>query len=91
MVIIERNTYLPALQPQAMSNRPSRNRAVSRSLPMVFVVEDDPILCEVIRVFLETHSFAVECFDSAESFLGDRHSVAEACLLVDIGLGGGGG
>jgi two-component system CheB/CheR fusion protein len=62
--------------------------AAQPKLRTVFVVEDDPVVCEVIEDFLGVHGFAVESFQSAESFLRDYHDGPEACLLVDLRLNG---
>ena len=57
--------------------------------PVVFVIEDDPDNRGMIRDFLEGHGQTVEVFETCESFLSAYNSDREACLLLDVYMGGG--
>ena len=57
----------------------------------VFIVDDDPSLCEALRNLLEATGFATRCFASAEAFLAAWNGQAAGCLLLDARLPGRGG
>jgi two-component system, chemotaxis family, CheB/CheR fusion protein len=50
------------------------------------VVDDDPGVCDSLRVLLELAGHAVADFPSAEAFLGAPALTGDACLIVDIHL-----
>ncbi len=64
----------------------SRQEPHHTSSREVFVVEDDPVLRQVLRDFLELHDLIVEDFANAEAFLASSHAATNACLLMDLEL-----
>jgi two-component system CheB/CheR fusion protein len=56
--------------------------------PVIFVVDDDGHVRDMVRRVLETAGFAVEDYASCEAFLDAYHPGREACLLVDAYLPG---
>jgi two-component system CheB/CheR fusion protein len=56
--------------------------------PIVFVVDDDNMLRETIRMVLEAAGHAVNDFHSCEAFLAAYVPGRESCLLVDANLPG---
>lgn len=56
--------------------------------PIVFVVDDDNILRETIRMVLESAGRKVKDFHSCEAFLKEYLPSCESCLLVDANLPG---
>ena len=57
----------------------------------VFIVDDDPSICEALSNLLEATGFATRCFASAEAFLAAWNGQAAGCLLLDARLPGMGG
>jgi len=56
--------------------------------PIIFVVDDDSMLRETIRMVLEAAGREVEDFPSCEAFLEAYAPGRESCLLVDANLPG---
>ena len=54
----------------------------------VYVVDDDPGLCESLVVLLATANIAVTTFPSAEDFLRSVDPERPACVLLDVRLPG---
>ncbi len=57
-------------------------------LPIVFVVDDDPIIVDSLRAVLAAQGHVVRCFHSAEEFLAQLSSNAVGCVLIDLILPG---
>ncbi len=52
--------------------------------PMIFVVDDDEMVRDSLKILLESRNFSVIEFESARAFL-DRHDGSPArCLIVDV-------
>jgi CheY-like chemotaxis protein len=58
------------------------------SAGMVFVVENDESVRELLITLLESEGFEVEAWDNAEAFRHELNSRREGCLLLDIELPG---
>jgi two-component system response regulator FixJ len=56
--------------------------------PTVFVVEDDPGVCNSIRWLLESAGLRVETYATGREFLASYDSRRRGCLLVDARLPG---
>ncbi|WP_153111506.1 response regulator transcription factor [Propionivibrio limicola] len=52
--------------------------------PTVFIVDDDPAIRDSLSLLLETAGHAVECHDSAESFLAAGRENSPGCLILDV-------
>lgn len=50
----------------------------------VFVVDDDPAVRDSLSLLLETEGLAVECHESAESFLAAYNQDRPGCLVLDV-------
>src|ERR1700746_1432651 len=59
--------------------QPQRN-----SMPHILVVEDDPMVCMAIEVFLERHNFQVTIADGGEAGLRALEGTAFDLMIVDI-------
>jgi len=71
--------------------KPGKRSEITRAeiaLPVVFVVDDDDGIRELIRTVLEGEGRLVEDFASCEAFLAVYQPGREACLLVDAYLPG---
>ena len=67
----------------------SRNgTAPHEAEPMVFVVEDDEAVRNGLKRLLESASYHVEVFASAEEFMPRERYEGPACLLLDVYLPG---
>ena len=55
---------------------------------VVFVVDDDPAVCDSIAMLVRSEGLAVRTFDSAGSFLAAWNRYAPSCLIVDLRLPG---
>ncbi len=56
--------------------------------PTVFVVDDDQAMRDSLRWLIESVGLAVECHDSAESFLESYYPGRAGCLLLDVRMPG---
>lgn len=57
-------------------------------VPVTYVIDDEPLVCEAIRNLLTAHGRYVEDFLSAEDFLAAYQAGRPGCLLVDAHLPG---
>lgn len=64
---------------------------MSKSKPVVYVVDDDPAMRDALSWLIETVSLEVESFDSAAAFLEHYSPGRPACLVLDVRLPGLGG
>jgi len=56
--------------------------------PVVFVVDDDPSICEALTSLLRSVGLSVETFGSAREFLTCQRPDARGCLVLDVQLPG---
>src|ERR1700730_9785536 len=61
---------------------------MSETVPVVFVVDDDPSVRRAIRRLVESVGLRVELFGSAQEFLGSERPDSPNCLVLDIRLPG---
>jgi FixJ family two-component response regulator len=61
---------------------------VSLPEPLVFIVDDDPSVCEALSSLLRSAGLKVQPFPSAQSFLEHARPDAAACLVLDVRLPG---
>lgn len=54
--------------------------------PIVFVVDDDPLICESIVGMLKTIALRCETFGTTEEFLNRPPADAPSCLVLDVRL-----
>jgi two-component system response regulator FixJ len=52
--------------------------------PPVFIVDDDPAVCDSLAVLLKASGFGVETFESATQFLASGGAARHGCLIADI-------
>jgi two-component system response regulator FixJ len=52
--------------------------------PVVAIVDDEPDVCEALRVTIELMQFEVACFSSAKEFLERYDRARTSCLIVDL-------
>lgn len=72
---------LPTFPPQALDQS-------EQSPPVIFIVDDDPLIREAIRGAFEDHGYVVEDYASCEAFLEHYVPRHKACLLLDAYLPG---
>lgn len=58
------------------------------TLPLVYIVDDDPAVRDSLALLFEQEDVAVEPFDSAESFLSAVRAAPRSCVIVDIRMPG---
>ncbi len=56
--------------------------------PTVFVIDDDPALCESLRWLMESIGLKVRVYSNAKDFLTEYHTEMKGCLLIDIRMPG---
>lgn len=56
--------------------------------PSVFIVDDDPAIRDSLSLMIEQEAFAVQAFDSAETFLAACQPPAKGCAIIDIRMPG---
>jgi two-component system CheB/CheR fusion protein len=61
---------------------------VPKVSPIIYVIDDEPHVCEAIRDLLTAHGREVADFGSAEDFLASYRAGRPGCLLVDAHLPG---
>ena len=54
--------------------------------PIVYVVDDDPAICEAAKRLISTVGLRVETFGSTREFLAAQRPHAPACLVLDVRL-----
>ncbi len=64
------------------------NKNGTVAAPTVFVVDDDEAMRNSLRWLIESVGLAVECHDSAESFLDSYYPGRSGCLLLDVRMPG---
>ena len=71
---------------QAVSDRESRLRPMSLTVPIVFVVDDDISVRESLEGLIRTEGFEVRAFPSAQHFLSHARGPVPSCLVLDVHL-----
>jgi CheY-like chemotaxis protein len=56
----------------------------SNSMPRILVVDDDPMVCMAIEIYLERHGFEVTIADGGESGLRALEAAGFDLMIVDI-------
>ncbi len=56
--------------------------------PTIFIVDDDPSVCESTRLMLEGVGFDVKTFASAQDFLNVKLQEGPGCLILDVRMPG---
>lgn len=56
--------------------------------PLVFVVDDDPFVCESLETLISDAGWQVETFKSAAEFLNHPRATAPSCLVLDVSMPG---
>ncbi len=54
--------------------------------PIVFVVDDDPVVCASMKRLIRTLGLEVQTFSSAQEFLRAKRPNAPGCLVLDVRL-----
>ena len=49
----------------------------------ICIVDDDEMVCDSVRVLLETYGFTVAAYPSGVEFLADRRHGRATCLIID--------
>src|SRR3989442_6144614 len=88
----ERTAVAPAgSAPQAESGPARHGHAVGRAVgrePKVYLVEDDPGICECLRHLCASVGIPVEAYSSAEEFLESENGERFGCVVADVCLPG---
>src|SRR3989442_4951784 len=88
----ERTAVAPAgSAPQAESGPARHGHAVGRAVgrePKVYLVEDDPGICECLRHLCASVGIPVEAYSSAEGFLESEDRERFGCIVTDDCLPG---
>jgi len=61
---------------------------VSRDESIVFIVDDDPSMCEALTRLLGTVGLRAHAFKTAQEFLGAKRPDTPSCLVLDVRLPG---
>jgi FixJ family two-component response regulator len=65
-----------------------KDARLSSARETVFIVDDDPSICEGLHNLLEAVGIGAEQFSSAEQFLQQWNSAKAGCLVLDVRLPG---
>ena len=55
---------------------------------MIYILDDEPSVCESTRFLLESCGFEVRDFTAASRFLEQVGDTADSCLLLDLSMPG---
>ena len=66
------------------ASMPANGQVRVAPLPHILVVDDDPMVCMAIEIYLERHSFKVTIADGGEAGLRALDSTAFDLMVVDI-------
>lgn len=61
-------------------------KAMNDAAPIVFVVDDDPIVCASMKRLIRSLGLDVQTFSSAQDFLDATRPDAPGCLVLDVRL-----
>jgi FixJ family two-component response regulator len=64
----------------------STPQEISRTIPIVFVVDDDVSVRESLELLIQSVGWQPETFASAEEFLARQRTDAPSCLVLDLSL-----
>ena len=56
--------------------------------PIVFVVDDEPAVCEALSGLIRSVGLRVKTFSSAADFLRQKPPAEPSCLVLNVGLPG---
>jgi FixJ family two-component response regulator len=56
--------------------------------PTVFIIDDDPMICQAISWLLESVHLPSETFTDAEAYLAAHDASRQGCLLIDVRMPG---
>ncbi|MCU1300872.1 MAG: two-component response regulator [Candidatus Sulfotelmatobacter sp.] len=59
---------------------------MKEAAPVVFVVDDDPMVCASMKRLIRTLGLEVQTFTSAQDFLRAKRPDAPGCLVLDVRL-----
>jgi FixJ family two-component response regulator len=96
------STHLPPITPVQFTCRQLEDSAMvhssrSRTYPpskadrIVYVVDDDPLIRDMLSSLLRSVGLEVRLFESAQAFLESKLEDAPSCLVLDVRLPGLGG
>ncbi len=68
--------------------KPDKKAGEPDGRPIVFVVDDDPAVCEALSSLIRSVGLRVKTFASAAEFLRQRPPAEPSCLVLDVGLPG---
>jgi RNA polymerase sigma factor (sigma-70 family) len=57
-------------------------------IPRVYIIDDDPAVCDSLALWLGMRGHRTQMFDSAEAFLAVAQAPLRGCAIVDLRLGG---
>ena len=60
------------------------------AVPTVFIVDDDPQVCESLSLMVKSVGFEARTYTSAEAFLDDSHDMPSSpkCMVLDVRMPG---
>ena len=68
--------------------RVERSEAVSGADSIVFIVDDDPSMCEALTRLLGTVGLKTQAFETAQELLSTKRPDTPSCLVLDVRLPG---
>lgn len=61
---------------------------IGRPNSVIYVIDDDEVVRDSLKVLLEVRGFQVRDFESGEEFLAAAPALSECCLLLDVHMPG---
>lgn len=68
------------------ADRDERSMPMSRTIPIVFVIDDDISVRESLEALIRFEGLQVETFASAAEFLNRPRATCPSCLVLDVSL-----
>jgi len=75
-------------EPSTRADPQSRLPIVGQTTPIVFVVDDDPSVCQALELLIQSAGWQAETFATAQQFLDSRWPESPRCLVLDVQLPG---
>ncbi|WP_347989097.1 response regulator [Methylomonas sp. AM2-LC] len=58
--------------------------SIDISSAIIYLIDDEPVICDSIKCFIESTGLNIKCFNSAEGFLANYDNRQPGCLILDV-------
>lgn len=61
---------------------------IARDAGPLFVVDDDPAICQLLSILFSKEGFAIVCFADGASLMAELRAQSPACIILDVHIPG---